>query len=80
MMTDKCYDLLCVVQRWLTAAGVLYLAISAIWGLPYGDEINQSIVAVCAFLAAIIEIQKSQWNKTHTITIENFDCWEDHEK
>lgn len=80
MMTDKCYDLLVTMQRWLTAAGVLYLAISAIWGLPYGDEINQSIVAVCAFLAAIIEIQKSVWNKTHTIKIENFDCWEDHEK
>lgn len=80
MMTDKCYDLLVTLQRWLTAAGVLYLAISAIWGLPYGDEINQSIVAVCAFLAAIIEIQKSVWNKTHTIKIENFDCWEDHEK
>ena len=70
MMTDKCYDLLCIVQRWLTALGVLYLAIAAIWKLPYGDEINQSVVAVCAFLAAIIEIQKSVWNKTHTIRIE----------
>lgn len=72
MMTDKCYDLLVIIQRWLAALGVLYLAISAIWGLPFGDEINQSIVAVCAFLAAIIEIQKSVWNKTHTIHIEDF--------
>lgn len=72
MMTDKCYDLLVTIQRWLTALGVLYLAISSIWGLPFGDEINQSIVAVCAFLAAIIEIQKSVWNKTHTIEIKNF--------
>lgn len=71
-MTDKCYDLLVTLQRWLAAAGVLYLAISAIWGLPYGDEINQSIVAVCAFLAAIIEIQKSVWNKTHIIEIKDF--------
>lgn len=69
MMTDKCYDLLVTVQRWLTALGVLYLAISAIWDLPYGDEINQSIVATCAFLAAIIEIQKSVWNKDHVITV-----------
>ena len=72
MMTDKCYDLLVILQRWLTAAGVLYLAIAAIWKLPYGDEINQSIVAVCAFQAASIEIQKSVWNKTHTITIQGF--------
>lgn len=72
MMTDKCYDTLCVIQRWLAALGVLYLAIAAIWGLPYGDEINQSIVAVCAFLAAVIEIQKSVWNKDHTIEIKDF--------
>ena len=72
MMTDKCYDTLCIIQRWLAALGVLYLAIAAIWGLPYGDEINQSIVAVCAFLAAVIEIQKSVWNKEHTIEIKDF--------
>lgn len=72
MMTDKCYDTLCVIQRWLAALGVLYLAIAAIWGLPYGDEINQSIVAVCAFLAAVIEIQKSVWNRDHTIEIKDF--------
>ena len=72
-MTDKCYDIMVMIQRWLTALGVLYLAVSAIWGLPFGDEINQTIVAVCAFLAAIIEIQKSVWNKTHRIEIKDFE-------
>lgn len=72
MMTDKCYDLLVIIQRWLSAAGVLYLAIAAIWKLPFGDEVNQSIVAVCAFLAAIIEIQKSVWRKDHTVEIKDF--------
>ena len=71
-MTDKCYDILVIIQRWLAAIGVLYLAIAAIWKLPFGDEINQSIVAVCAFLAAIIEIQKSVWNKSHSIEIKDF--------
>ena len=36
------------------------------------NEINQSVVAVCTFLATIIEIQKSIWNRTHTIHIEGF--------
>ena len=71
-MSDKCYDILVIIQRWLAAIGVLYLAIAAIWKLPFGDEINQSIVAVCAFLAAIIEIQKSVWNKNHSIEIKDF--------
>ena len=71
-MSDKCYDILVIIQRGLAAIGVLYLAIAAIWKLPFGDEINQSIVAVCAFLAAIIEIQKSVWNKNHSIEIKDF--------
>lgn len=71
-MTDKCYDIMVIVQRWLTGLGVLYLAVSEIWGLPFGDEVNQTVVAVCAFLALIIEIQKSRWNKTHAITIQEF--------
>ena len=71
-MTDKTYDVLCIAQRWLTALGVLYLALAEIWRLPLGDEVNQTIVAVCAFLAVIIEIQKSKWNNTHAINITEF--------
>lgn len=71
-MTDKTYDILCIAQRWLTGLGVLYLALAEIWHLPFGNEVNQSIVAVCAFLAVIIEIQKSVWNKSHTISITEF--------
>lgn len=71
-MKDKTYDILCTAQRWLSALGVLYLALAEIWRLPFGDEVNQTIVAVCAFLAVIIEIQKSVWNKSHSITITDF--------
>lgn len=71
-MKDKTYDILCTAQRWLSALGVLYLALAEIWRLPFGDEVNQSIVAICAFLAIIIEIQKSKWNKTHAISITEF--------
>lgn len=71
-MADKFYDIMVIVQRWLTGLGVLYLAVSEIWGLPFGNEVNKTIVAVCAFLALIIEIQKSFWNKTHEITIQEF--------
>lgn len=71
-MKDKYYDFLVTGQRWLSALGVLYLALAEIWQLPFGNEINQSIVAVCAFLAVIIEIQKRVWNKSHSITITEF--------
>ena len=71
-MTNKTYDILCIVQRWLTGLGVLYLALAEIWCLPFGNEVNQSIVAICAFLAIIIEVQKSYWNKSHKISITEF--------
>lgn len=72
MLSNNTYDIINKIQRWLCAAGVLYLAISAIWGLPYGDQINQTVVAVATFLATFLEIATSKWNKENSITITNF--------
>lgn len=72
MLSNNAYDIINKIQRWLCAVGVLYLALSAIWGLPFGDQINQSIVAVSAFLATFLEIATSKWNKENSISITNF--------
>lgn len=58
-MKDKTYDILNKIQRWLPLVGVLYLTICNIWHLPYGDEVNQTIVAVATFLAGTLEIANS---------------------
>lgn len=71
-MSDRLYDVLNIVQRWLVALGVAYLGIASIWGLPFGDEINQSIVVISTLLATIIEISKAQWRKDHAIEIKDF--------
>lgn len=55
-MSDKLYDVLNKIQRWLPALGIFYLALSTIWGLPYGDQINQTIVAIATLLATTLEI------------------------
>lgn len=55
-MSNKVYDLLNKIQRWLPSVGILYLALCGIWGLPYGNEVNETIVAVATFLAATLEI------------------------
>ena len=72
MLSNNAYDIINKLQRWLCAAGVLYLAISAIWGLPYGDQINQTVVAIATFLATFLEIMSSKWNKENSISITNF--------
>ena len=61
MMTNKTYDLLSKIQRWLPALGVFYLALCKIWGLPFGSEINDTIVSVATLLAATLEISSARY-------------------
>lgn len=61
MMTNKTYDVLSKIQRWLPALGVFYLALCKIWGLPFGSEINDTIVSVATLLAATLEISSARY-------------------
>lgn len=63
-MSDKLYDILNKIQRWLPALGIFYLALSTIWGLPYGDQINQTIVAIATLLATTLEIATGMYLKS----------------
>lgn len=40
----------------ITALGVLYTALSQIWGLPFGEEVTNTTLALAAFIAAILGI------------------------
>jgi hypothetical protein len=62
-MTNKVYDILSKIQRWLPSLGVFYLAICKIWGLPLGTEVNETILAIAALLAATLEISSARYFK-----------------
>lgn len=63
-MSDKIYDILkWVALIFIPALGTLYFAISAIWGLPYGEEIVGTLTAVDTFLGALLGISTYQYNK-----------------
>ena len=62
-LSNEAYDIWNKIQRWLPAIAVLYLALSQIWDLPFGDEINKTIMAICTFLASILEVSSSQFYK-----------------
>lgn len=54
-MNDKVYDVLkWVAMLFLPALAVLVKTIFAVWSLPYGEEISTSIMAIDAFLGAIL--------------------------
>ena len=61
-MTNKTYDILSKIQRWLPALAVFYLALCQIWGLPYGDEVNKTVLAISALMAATLEISTSTYH------------------
>jgi hypothetical protein len=63
-MSNKLYDVLkYVAQIGLPAVGTLYYALSAIWGLPYGEQIVGTITAVDTFLGTLLMISSSAYRK-----------------
>ena len=61
--SNTVYDILNKIQRWLPALGIFYLALCSIWHLPYGDQVNNTIVAIATFLAATLEISTGAYHK-----------------
>jgi len=58
------YDILkYIAQIGLPAVGTLYYALSAIWGLPYGEQIVGTITAVDTFLGTLLMISSSAYNR-----------------
>lgn len=64
-MSNKTYDILkFTAQIFLPSMATLYFALSQIWGLPHGEQIVGTIVAVDAFLGALLGLSsKSYYNK-----------------
>ena len=63
MMSDRLYSIISKVQRWLPALGVAYLALAQVWNLPFGDQINQTIIIVATLLATTLEIATTVYVK-----------------
>lgn len=62
-MSNKVYDILNKIQRWLPSVGIFVLAICGIWGLPFGEQINNTIIAVASLLAATLEVATYKYLK-----------------
>lgn len=60
---NKTYDIL----KWvalivLPAIGTLYFTLSAVWGLPYSNEVVGTITAIDTFLGALLGISSKAYN------------------
>ena len=68
ILPDKLYTIL----KWiaivaLPALATLTKAITAIWNLPYGDQIAITITAVATFLGALLAISTVNYNKKNKV-------------
>lgn len=62
MLTNKTYDAIrWVAQYFLPALGTLYLTVSAIWGLPGGEQVLATVTALALFLGVIMGISKKSY-------------------
>lgn len=69
-MTNKTYDILkYIAQIVLPALGTLYAALVPLWHLPYGEAIVGTIMAVDAFLGALLMISSNKYYKDGKDTI-----------
>ena len=63
-MSNKLYDVLkFIAQIVLPALATFYVTIAGIWGLPYGEQISGTIMAVDLLLGAILGISSAQYKK-----------------
>jgi hypothetical protein len=63
-ISNKTYDILkWIAMLLLPALATLYLALSGIWGLPYGEEVSGTIMALDTFLGVILGISNAQYKK-----------------
>lgn len=63
-MNNKVYDVL----KWialvaLDAVGLFYSTIAGIWGLPYGDQVLETCVALSVLLGALVGVSSAQYHK-----------------
>lgn len=66
-MNNKVYDILkWVAMIVLPALATLYLGLSNVWGLPYGEEVSTTITLVNTFLGAVLMISTNQYNKNNS--------------
>ena len=64
IFSDKIYNILkYIAMIALPALALFTQTIFAIWGLPYGEQISATIVAINALLGALIGISTIGYNR-----------------
>lgn len=59
---EKTYNLLAYLARIiLPAIATFYLTFAENWGLPYGEQVSATIMAVCTLLGAFLKVSSKKF-------------------
>lgn len=66
IMNSKVYDVLkFIAQIVLPAIATFYLTLAGIWGLPFGEEVSATVMAVDTLLGAVLMLSSNAYNKAN---------------
>lgn len=54
------------VELVLPGLAVLYVTVAGVWGLPFGDQVSQTINAIALFLGILIKVNRARVEKIVT--------------
>lgn len=63
ILKNKAYDALRIVQMIIPIVATLYAGLAAIWSWPIADQVTKTAVVIEAFLSALLEVSKYNYNK-----------------
>lgn len=73
-ISDKAYDTLKFISIYvIPSLSTLWLTVSAVWGLPYSQEIGVTIGAIGVCLAGCIGLSTTTYNKLLREEYEGYD-------
>lgn len=65
IMNNKVYDVLkFIAQIVLPAIATFYLTLAGIWGLPFGEQVSATVMAIDTLLGAILMISSNAYSKS----------------
>ncbi len=70
-MSNKTYDVLKVVALIILPLAALITSLSDIWGIPYGQQISQTLISIDVFLGAILKRSSDKYAEAQDAAVDS---------
>lgn len=64
-MSNRTYDIIKTIALLILPIGALIATVAKIWGVPYGEQIQATCVALDTFFGVVVTIAKARYDAAH---------------